>query len=68
MKTIIMGHDGYWIPDIYMEKLEQQINENKLMGEYYHVSVKKSSYEDEAQIAGCATSVLKGIFDGEIEI
>lgn len=68
VKTIIMGHDGYWIPDIYMEKLEQQINENKLMGEYYHVSVKKSSYEDEAQIAGCAASVLKGIFDGEIEI
>lgn len=68
VKTIIMGHDGYWIPDIYINKLEEHINENKLMGEYYHVSVKKSSYEDKAQIAGCASSILKEIFDGEIEI
>lgn len=68
VKTVIIGHDGYWIPNKYINMLEEHINSNKLMKEYYHVFVKKSSYKDETQIIGCACGLLKKIFDGEIEI
>lgn len=65
-QKIIMGHDSFWIPDGYLSSLEETINRRKLSGNYKHVAVQKSFFEDESQFRGCACSLLTKIFDNGV--
>ena len=65
-QKIIIGHEGFWIPDKYIKSLEQQINDNKLSGEYQYVEVEKSFFGSDTHIRGCACSLLMQIFNGTL--
>lgn len=64
-RAIIMGHEGVHIPDRYLEYLEGLINEQKLSGDYRQITVKKSSFGEDAHLLGCACIVLNKVFEGE---
>lgn len=64
-QKIIIGHMGYWIPDIYITKLEEEINRRKMMSREKPVRVEKSEFEDQTQRQGSACALLTRIFDGE---
>ncbi|NCC44453.1 MAG: ROK family transcriptional regulator [Clostridia bacterium] len=68
LDAVIIGHEGYFIPDIYIDKLEREINRHKLSGEYRHVAVLKSYFKDQAHIIGCACPVLDKAFGGKLKI
>lgn len=64
-EAIIIGHEGYFIPERYLLKLEELVNRRKLSGVYRHVKILRSSFRDEAHILGCACTVLNRIFEGK---
>ena len=65
-QKIIVGHEGFWIPDRYLALLEERINEKKISGERLHLKVEKSAFGDDTHIRGCACSMIRKIFDGSI--
>lgn len=65
-QKIIIGHEGYWIPDIYLEMLERQVNAMHIAKNYRKIQIVKSYYESEATTAGCACSLLTAIFEGKL--
>ena len=65
-QKVIIGHEGYWIPDRYIWDLENYINERKLLAEYHQIRVEKSYFGEDAHIIGCACSLLTEIFAGRI--
>jgi len=64
-EAVIIGHEGYFIPERYLRRLEELVNRQKLSGDYRHVKILQSSFRDEAHILGCACTVLNRIFDGK---
>ena len=65
-QKVIIGHEGYWIPDRYICHLEDYINEKKLLASYHQIRVEKSYFGEDAHIIGCACSLLTEIFAGRI--
>ena len=65
-QKVIIGHEGYWIPDKYICHLENDINERKLLADYHQIRVEKSYFGEDAHIIGCACSLLTEIFAGRI--
>lgn len=65
-QKVIIGHEGYWIPDRYICHLENDINERKLLADYHQIRVEKSYFGEDAHIIGCACSLLTEIFAGRI--
>lgn len=65
-QKVIIGHEGYWIPDRYICHLENYINEKKLLADYHQIQVEKSYFGEDAHIIGCACSLLTEIFAGRI--
>ena len=65
-QKVIIGHEGYWIPDRYICHLEDYINEKKLLADYHQIRVEKSYFGEDAHIIGCACSLLTEIFAGRI--
>lgn len=64
-QKVIIGHEGYWLPWQYLNALQKQINEQKLLGGYHDVKVEKSRFRENTHMIGCACSLLAAIFDGE---
>ena len=67
LEAVMIGHEGYHIPDYYVKLLEEQINRHKLSGAYRHVVVCKPYFKTEAHILGCACIVLSKVFEGKCE-
>ena len=65
-QKVIIGHEGYWIPDRYITQLEPYINEKKLLADYHQIKVEKSYFGEDAHIIGCACSLLTEIFSGRM--
>ena len=63
---MIVGYDGYWIPDVYLELAERLANERLLTRRYRKIQVVKSHFQSEAAIYGSATALLTAIFEGEL--
>jgi predicted NBD/HSP70 family sugar kinase len=66
-EAVIIGHDGYFIPDRYLEKMEKIVNQKKLSGEYRHVAILKPYFKNESHILGCACTVLNRVFTGKMD-
>lgn len=65
-RKVIVGYDGYWIPDVYLELAERLANERLLTRRYRKIQVVKSHFQSEAAIYGSATALLTAIFEGEL--
>lgn len=66
-EAIIIGHEGYFLPDRYIEYLEKNINAAKISKDV-HVGVMKTAFEQRTPLYGSICCVLKDIFTGDIEI
>ena len=64
-QTVIIGHEGYFIPNKYLVYLEEIINRQKLSGDYRHVKVIKSFFQEEAHLRGCVCGILNRVFEGK---
>lgn len=64
-QAIVVGHEGYYIPGVYLAYLEEQVNAHKLSGNYRYIEVRKSGFGEEAHLRGCACTVLNQIFEGK---
>lgn len=63
-QKIIIGHEGYWIPDKYISLAEQLVNERHIERKYRRIQIVKSGFKDEATVYGCTGALLTAIFDG----
>lgn len=65
-ETIIMGHESVKLPERYLQRMEEYINQHKLSADYYHIHVQKPCFGEESQLVGAACSVLEQVFEGRI--
>ncbi len=66
-QKVLIGHEGYWLPGRYLDKLQEQVNRRKLLGDYHEVKVERPAFGENSHIVGCACSLLEKIFDGSYE-
>ena len=65
-RKVIVGYDGYWIPDVYLKLAERLANERLLTRRYRKIQVVKSCFGAESAIYGSAASLLTAVFEGEL--
>ncbi len=65
-QRIIIGHDGYWIPDQYLRLAEKEANERLLTRKYRKLQVMKSYFRADGTVFGCAGALLTAVFDGKL--
>ena len=65
-QRIIIGHDGYWIPDQYLRLAEKEANEWLLTRKYRKLQVMKSYFRADGTVFGCAGALLTAVFDGKL--
>ena len=63
-QKIIIGHEGYWIPDKYLQQTECMINARHIERNYRQIQMVKSGFRDEATVYGCTGALLTAVFDG----
>lgn len=61
--AILFGHEGAYLPDQYLKKLERIINLNKFTGPYRTIEVKKAYFGEMASIYGSVALVLETLFN-----
>lgn len=64
-QAIIIGHDGYYLPEKYLKRIERKINQNKLVQDAGYIRVIKSGFASQAQVIGCTCSLLERVFQGD---
>ena len=67
-QAVIVGHEGFWLPDVWLKYLEKEINKMQLSRDYRSIVIRKSSFEEEAHLRGCVCTVLNKVFEGEITV
>ena len=65
-QRIIIGHEGYWIPDTYLEQIQKMVNERHIERNYRQIQVCKSGFGAEATIYGSTGALLMAIFEGNL--
>lgn len=67
-ECIVIGHQGVYFPDEFLELMEEEINRHILAKGYTHVRVVKSSFETDAPLYGSVCCVLNQVFCGELPL
>ena len=65
-ELILLGYDGIFLPDKYIELLENEINSKKFTDDFFHVYVKKPYFLKDSQLFGAACNVITQVFSGEL--
>lgn len=65
-ELIIIGHNGVWWPQKYLEKLADGINERKFSNHRTKIKVMKASFLDKTAVLGGACNVIEQYFQGEL--
>lgn len=65
-ELIIIGHNGVWWPEKYLEKLADDINERKFSNHRTNIKVMKASFLDKTAVLGGACNVIDRYFQGEL--
>lgn len=65
-QKIIIGHEGYWIPDAYLEQTEKIVNDRQIARDYRKVKLVKSGFGADATVYGCTGALLTALFDGDL--
>ncbi len=63
-QKIIIGHEGYYLPDEVLSEVQRRIDEEKVYATEKPITVEKSAFAAEGQIYGCVGSLLALIFSG----
>ena len=67
-QTVIIGHEGYFIPEEFLLKIEKNVNSKILTKGYKSINIIKSDFKNEIPIMGSLSLVLSRIFNGELTI
>ena len=65
-EAFIIGYDGYYLPDKYLNIIEQNINNVRFLKEGEKIKVYKAHHRSESAIYGSIATVLNEVFSGRI--
>ncbi len=65
-QKIVIGHEGYWIPDLYLRQAERQVNQCRIARKYRKIQIVKSNFQSEATVLGCVGALLTAVFEGSL--
>ena len=65
-ELIILGHDGVWWPEKYVQQLEELVNERKFSNHQICTQIVKASYLDKTAVLGGACNAIQQYFQGEL--
>lgn len=64
-QAILIGHEGCYLPDVWLRELETRINSGKLVRGGGRVPVLRPALGPHAQVRSSACCLLSHVFDGE---
>ena len=64
--TFILGYDGYFLPDKYINIIENKINGLRFLKQDKIITVRKAALKSESAIFGSIAVVLREVFKGRI--
>ena len=65
-ELIVLGHEGIFLPERYVNYLEELVNRRKFVRDSQRTVVKKARFGMDAQLVGAAANVLAQVFSGNI--
>lgn len=65
-ELIIIGHNGVWWPEKYLQELEEKVNERKFSNRQIRTKVVKAGYLDKTAVLGGACNAIQQYFQGEL--
>lgn len=65
-ESIILGNEGVYLPDKYLNYLENQINTHKFVQGQTNITVKHAGFMKDAQLVGAACNVILEVFKGNV--
>lgn len=63
-QIIILGHEGYYLPDRYVSYIQQEVNAKILAASHKYISIRKSSFGMKTPVIGSACCLLNEFFAG----
>lgn len=65
-ELIILGHDGVWWPDKYLNMIEEAVNKRKFSNKRSRTKVRRAYYLEKTAVLGAVCNVLEQYFCGEM--
>ncbi len=65
-QCIIIGHEGHYLPEECLEKIEGFVNSHILAASHTKVRVIHSGFGEDAPLLGAACCLIEALFDGEL--
>lgn len=65
-EMIIIGHNGAWWPEKYLNMLEDEVNRRKFSNRQNRIRVVRAYYVDKTAVLGGACNILMKYFQGEL--
>ena len=62
--AILVGHDGFYLPEEMLQRMEEQLNRRVLFAGCQEVRLLRSAFRDQALLLGAACCVFQRVFDG----
>lgn len=66
LDVILLGYDSVHLPEKYVKKLEDRINENKFARDRNRTEVNRAYFGEDAQLLGAVCDVLNSIYEGKL--
>lgn len=63
---IIIGHEGAFLPAVYLQQLESTVNDKILAAGYQHLTVAPSAFGSSAPLVGSVCCVFQELFSGRL--
>lgn len=65
-ESVILGHEGVYLPDQYLQYLEDEINSHKFIQGQTNITVKRAGFMKDARLVGAACNVILEVFKGNL--
>lgn len=67
-QALIIGHEGYFVPDKYIAYMEKKLNTIKFWEDGSRIPIRKSCFKDNAAVYGSICCVLEEFFTGRLTL
>ena len=65
-ELIVLGYEAIFLPQRYVDYLEELVNRRKFIRDAQRTVVKKAHFGTDAQLVGAAANLLSQVFSGKI--
>ncbi len=65
-ELIVLGHSGTWWPEVYLKKLEEEIDKKKFSNRQNRIPVVRATYLEKTAVLGGACNAIAKYFQGEL--